>query len=198
MKTWLAMVAVLFSIICGVTVVAAPDPEGLTDIDVSEPGGFVDLRLTIRSVERTANGEMAIEAYGLDHGKIVGIGAGLPAEMVAGKIDSGGSRIEFVKGITLRSLGEASDGLMVTMAHLYHVSNAPQRARSSVIATAAILQRTPRSGPLANLQSKLFFNDSDEKRYAELYLNLDLATNTLELFEKDPDYRVDVIKALAE
>jgi hypothetical protein len=145
------------------------------------------LRLAIRSVERTAHGEMAIEAYGLDDGKIVGIAAGLPAEIVAGKIDGGGSRIEFAKGITLRSLGEASDGLMVTMAHLYHVSNAPRRARSSVIAAAAILQRTPRSGPLANLQSKLFFNDSDEKPYAELYLNLDLATNTLERFEKDPD-----------
>jgi hypothetical protein len=68
-------------------VVAAPDPEGLTDID-SQPGGFVDLRLTIRSVERTANGEMVIEVYDLDRGKIVGIGAGLPAEMVAGNIDS--------------------------------------------------------------------------------------------------------------
>ena len=28
--------------------------------------------------------------------------------------------------------------------------------------------------------------------------SLDLATNTLELFEQDPDYRVNVIKALAE
>jgi hypothetical protein len=50
----------------------------------------------------------------------------------SGKI--GGSRIEFAKGITLRSPGEASDGLMVTMADLYHVSSAPRRARSSVIA----------------------------------------------------------------
>jgi hypothetical protein len=107
---------------------------------------------------------MAIEAFGLDHGKIVGVGAGSPAEIAAAKIDSGGSPVEFAKGIALRSLGEASDGLIVTMARLHHVPSAPQPARSSAIATAAILQRTPRSGPLASLQSKLFFNDSDEKR----------------------------------
>jgi hypothetical protein len=87
---------------------------------------------------------------------------------------------------------------MLAMARLYHVPDAPQRARSSVTATAAILQRTPRSGPLTSLQSKLFFNDGDEKRYAELYLNVDFATNTLELSEKDPEYRVNVINALAE
>jgi hypothetical protein len=45
---------------------------------------------------------------------------------------------------------------------------------------------------------KVFFNpNGGESRYAELYTNLDLPKKTLELFEKDTGYRVQVVKALA-
>lgn len=38
----------------------------------------------------------------------------------------------------------------------------------------------------------------DDDSYTELYTNIDITKGILELFEKDPEYRENIIKALVE
>jgi hypothetical protein len=178
MKTWLATVAILISTICGVTVVAAADPEALADIDVWGPGGFVDLRLTIRSVERTVNGEMAIEA--------------MVSTTERSSASARGCRPRWPRQKSTAA-ARPSDGLIVTMARLHHVPSAPQR----------VPRRSPRRRSCGGRRGRGRWRASSRSCSSMTAMrsaapNLDLATNTLERFEQDPDYRVNVSKALAE
>jgi hypothetical protein len=46
---------------------------------------------------------------------------------------------------------------------------------------------------------KVFFSaDGPDADYAELYTNIDPVNHMLEIHEKDPEYRANVIKALAK
>ena len=44
---------------------------------------------------------------------------------------------------------------------------------------------------------KLFFESEAEDRYAEVFLNIDVRARSIELNEKDPDYRRPVVSALS-
>lgn len=41
---------------------------------------------------------------------------------------------------------------------------------------------------------KMFFQDDNEDLYCEIFCNIDLAGNVIELHEKDEEYRENIIK----
>ncbi len=45
---------------------------------------------------------------------------------------------------------------------------------------------------------KFFFNTDDEKRYAEVFVNLELDNAVVQLHEKDPGYRLPLLRSLTE
>ena len=48
-------------------------------------------------------------------------------------------------------------------------------------------------------EMKIFFSDSGpEDKYAEIYINIDTKRGVLQFYEKDPDYRVPLLRALSE
>jgi len=51
---------------------------------------------------------------------------------------------------------------------------------------------------VAKRLTKLFFESEEDDRYAELYLNIDVAGARIELNEKDDDYRKALVLALAD
>jgi hypothetical protein len=48
------------------------------------------------------------------------------------------------------------------------------------------------------LRTKLFFFPDADKRYAEVYLNVDTHASVVQLNEKDNGYRVPLLRALTE
>ena len=45
---------------------------------------------------------------------------------------------------------------------------------------------------------KLFFHSENGERYAEVFLNIDRQAQVVEIHEKDPEYRQNLIRALTE
>jgi hypothetical protein len=62
--------------------------------------------------------------------------------------------------------------------------------------TGLSLEGDPSKLDDGEVKIKLFFESNKEEAYAELYTNIDLPSKKLEFAEKDPGYRVALVKAL--
>jgi hypothetical protein len=84
------------------------------------------------------------------------------------------------------------------MAKLYGIKHAGLRMLSEVRAEAVGLASDPQSIESKAIQMKLFFNSENEERYAEVFFNVDRSAQVVEIHEKDPEYRSNLIRALTE
>src|SRR5262249_20692129 len=98
--------------------------------------------------------------------------------------------------VELCSRGAASDALVQAIADAYGVSVAPAVMAGSTKFAAISLAGDPTRLDGGPVKLKLFFESTDETRYAELYLNVDAKQGTVQLDEKDPEYRKAVLLAL--
>ncbi|MGG1515457.1 hypothetical protein ABE504_08585 [Paenibacillus oryzisoli] len=95
-------------------------------------------------------------------------------------------------GVHLMRIGEESDRFVKALSELYTGSNA-NKMKNEVVLTEFVLESTSTSK-----KYKLFFDNGQESEYAEIYLNLDLKENKLELNEKDMEYREPILKGLTQ
>jgi hypothetical protein len=156
-----------------------PDPKD------EHPWADVDLR--IASMTCPTRHQCRVHAVGTHRGSAVGL------EVVVGALE--GER----KGVAFRSTGEESNRFIRALADLYNVRAPVSAMKVQTFADAAVL-----GGDLSAMQSqridiKVFFSaDGPDADYAELYTNIDPVNHMLEIHEKDPEYRANVIKALAK
>jgi hypothetical protein len=178
--------------------VSAAYAADLEEIWKPAADGFVDLTLTIQSVEQAPEGYTTVTARGLDRRTIVGLKVSFKNGMQPGFIGSAVDRTAFKEdGIVYSSIGPESDALLGAMASLYRV-DAPGRFAERVGAVSIALLGNPSNLLSEPVKFKVFFNpDGGESSYAELYTNIDLPGKKLELFEKDMSYRTSVVRALA-
>lgn len=109
------------------------------------------------------------------------------------------------KGLILKRTGPESDRLIELMAYLYKVEHPgllPFRESVSVEYVnlevfAAFNSVVALPADLTTGKHKLFFNTDSDGEYAELYLNIDRQQGTIEIAEKDEEYRPLVIAALS-
>jgi hypothetical protein len=155
--------------------------------DPKEKDPWADVALHIESLTCDTQSQCTVRARGVHHGESVGL------EVVVGAID--GRR----RGISYRSIGEESNRFLRALAELYKAHARMPAMKASTFADAVVL-----SGNLSTMQSQrvdikvFFYADGPESKYAELYTNVDPVRGVLEIHEKDPDYRENVIKALAK
>ncbi|QHW31106.1 hypothetical protein GZH47_09725 [Paenibacillus rhizovicinus] len=64
--------------------------------------------------------------------------------------------------------------------------------KQEITFTSVVLEGNSKSSKI-----KLFYNDETEENYAECYLNIDLPNKKVEWFEKDPEYREALLRALS-
>lgn len=100
--------------------------------------------------------------------------------------------------VRLRSIGVESDRWLRALCRLHGDQRSSLAMAREVEFTGISLQGNP--GAIANepVKIKLFFDPDDETgtRYAEAYLNIDLARQRVEFNEKDPEYRDPLLRAL--
>ena len=172
---------------------AKPSPEITAD---SEDGGFVDLGFAIRSRETLPDGSQVLHAYGVHHGREVGITIVLGTQWKAGSLGPDVPLVTYRGTVTYRSLGAPSDALLQILDQLYATKLQPTTIRPTTTFTAISLGGEPADLTKGPTKIKLFFESDAEDRYAELYTNIDLANGVLQIHEKDPEYRSALIKAL--
>ena len=68
-----------------------------------------------------------------------------------------------------------------------------------ITSTAFILGGNPENINSEYIKTKVFFDDLDKMTfYSEWYINIDLKNKVLELREKDPEYRLNIINILTK
>lgn len=172
---------------------AKPPPEITAD---SEGNEFVDLGFAIRARETLPDGSQALHAYGVHHGREVGITVILGTQWKAGSLGANVPLVTYRGTVTYRSLGTPSDALLQILDQLYGTKLQPAAMRPTTTFTAISLGGEPADLAKGPAKIKLFFESDAEDRYAELYTNIDLANGVLQIHEKDPEYRLALIKAL--
>ncbi|HZO53269.1 MAG TPA: hypothetical protein VFB63_11150 [Bryobacteraceae bacterium] len=81
---------------------------------------------------------------------------------------------------------------------LYGVDLGADRMKPETSLTAVALEGDPSTAPNGGVRMKLFFEHDDEKRYGEIYLNIDFAAGRVQFREKDEEYRAAVVKGLSK
>lgn len=174
-----------------------PPPKPSAEITAdSEDGGFIDLAFAIRSHESLPDGSRALHAYGVHHGREVGITVVLGTQWTKGSIGADVPLVTYRGTVTYRSLGAPSDALLQVLDQRYGTKLQPTTIRPNTTFTAISLGGEPADLAKGPTEIKLFFESDAEDRYAELYTNVDLANGVLQIHEKDPEYRSALIHAL--
>jgi hypothetical protein len=113
-------------------------------------------------------------------------------------------RVEMVPGHStyqgtagLQSVGARSDALVDLLDRFYGVCMGVKDMAKQVPCTGISLEGDPAAPDAGPLRLKLFFGGEDAKPYSEVFLNLDARAQTIELAEKDPDYRRPLLRVLS-
>ena len=96
------------------------------------------------------------------------------------------------------SIGLESDTLLAALAELYKVPGdvGPMRTKTRVAVVG--LANDPRLLSGSPTHMKLFFENEEPSRYAEVYVNVIAPEGRIELHEKDSEYRKPLLRALSE
>lgn len=151
------------------------DPKG-----ESADAGFVDVDLHIDAMDCDSWNECTVSAAGVFQGRPVAIDATIRARDGQGLI-------------TYRSVGADSDALAQALATLYKLPRNDGAFARVATADIVFLDANARQ-----MSGKVFFAARGPKSdYAELYTNIDKQRRVLEIHEKDPEYRRNVLKAFS-
>ncbi len=179
-----------------------PAESAVPEVIKSVEDGFVDLSFYLASHERLADGTQVCVARGMHLGTEVGFRIRLPATWKQGTLGNSGLTT-YQSTLNLESVGPASDAFMAMLSHLYEGSLRPTKMVPAVTLTAISLEGAPAQLEKGRAKIKLFCEPEEEGDkaselyYAELYLNIDLASRLVEFKEKDPEYRDPILRALS-
>lgn len=163
---------------------------------LDESDGFIDIDLPLSKV--AAAREHAFECRGHIDGQSLGFGVTLDPEWKEQLLDGSDATVYWGSG-TVRSLGSASNALLSLLATKYgHDSFAERPMLRQANAQVVCLAGDPRAQPKQSLKMKFFFNVDHETRYSEVFVNVDYESATVELHEKDNEYRLALLRSLTE
>lgn len=109
---------------------------------------------------------------------------------------------KFGEGIRLESLGDTSDNFLRTLSSIYQIKlKNDSKFIKSISCNYAGLNDMTYKGDGQKRDStinyvKLFLEGTGDDDYAELYLNIDESAKTVEIEEKDSEYRPYIVKSL--
>lgn len=170
--------------------------------------GFADALLRLRSRERRPDGTTRLEALAVHEGGVVGLQVDLGATWAEANL---GDALTVLSGtLQLRSIGKESDRLLRALAAAYGVEQPSRGMRSTLTLAAFALEGDPRDLEAGPVRLKVFHEPDVygselteaqvearyAQRYAEAYLGIDLQAKTVDLAEKDQDYRAPLVRAL--
>lgn len=149
------------------------------------------------------------KAFGLANEKLIGLGFEIPLEgwRLNSNYVPGDLKVHWGQ-INLTSVGDATDSLLKLYSEWFERPIRSMRAASRLECGAVSLQNGfPQ--PMEHLTHfKLFFEDRNEdvdqegmtspERYAEQFFNIDINARRIWLREKDPEYRLTLLKFMTQ
>ena len=165
-----------------------------------EEEGWQDLIFTVTHKELQNDGYWNITCKATYKRSVVGFRIFILEGIEAGIVNDDLDNTKFIRdAIRIEGIGEESDRLVNIMSQLYGQETVTKFTDEQLTYVAFPLNRDK-----ANLQDgvfkfKLFFDDNNERElYSEFYLNPNFPNGTIELNEKDEEYRTNIIKHLCK
>jgi hypothetical protein len=195
----------LFLLSCGCskqssTAMPAPEPKPLTAppevTSEEEDPDFRDLVFYIQDYKKLPDGSQSMHCAGTYKGKPLGLEVILSPGWKAGSLDKNIPLVIYSGIATYRSIGTNSDAFIQTLDELYGTKLNPKTMSATTQFTGMSLEGDPRDLDTGPVRIKRFFDTGNQDDYAEFYTNIQLGNHWLEIGEKDPDYRLPIIKAL--
>jgi hypothetical protein len=176
------------------------DANGEPVVDQFSEDGFVDLVFRVHDLSTTENSYrfLMLASY---QGQKVGARVRLRRGIGPG-LDSNVNLIPdhvYRRGIAIERSGPESDRLITTIAQLYGMPDGPRQMVESETYTVIALHQADIQMDVEAVSMKIFGNDSEpisEDDYYECFFNTDFPAGFVYWNEKDPDYRVPLLRAL--
>lgn len=158
--------------------------------------GFHDLLFYIQDFKRLPDGSQSIRVLGKHKGRQLGLEIVLSPTWKAGSLGENVPLVTYRGVISYRSVGSDSDVFAQVLDEIYGTKVGLKTMSKETQFTGISLGGDPRDLDSGAVKMKLFFESDKEAEYAELYTNIRLADHRLEICEKDPGYRLAIVKAL--
>jgi len=186
-----------FLLLATVSCKRAEAPAPLPEISSESAEGFVDLVFAIESRASLPNGAERIIAVARDRDREVALAISLQPAWKAAELE--GLKLLAYRGdLLVDSVGQRSDALVQAIDRLYATTFGSISMRHEVRFTGISLGGNPMALDAGLTKIKLFYEEGNADDYAELFLNVDVKQGTVQLNEKDPEYRNAVVHALAD
>lgn len=161
--------------------------------------GFVDCRFYFENRESFLDGHMELHPVAIFKGKQVGFTISFDSKWQSETHEAGDLKLTGSSGrISFQRSGAESDEFVAALAKIYGLKNSPKKMKDEVWFEAVCLQGNPKSGGNKVVEIKMFFSSKNQSESAEFFLNIDEAHHTIEISEKDPEYRSPMILALSK
>lgn len=174
----------------------------LTDLTANqiEEEGWQDLILTITQKKLLETGYWDLICKANYEGQVVGIRIYVLEGLEPGIVGDGLDNTKFVReAVKIESIGEESNNFIKIVSKLYGQDESQSFTNESLVYTIFPLNEAKANLENGRFKFKLFFDDNDEMGlYSEMYLNPDFPNGTIELNEKDEDYRKNIIKSMTK
>lgn len=166
----------------------------------SQDTGYVDIFLKTVLTTVTDSSYIYV-AKGFYNKKTVGLQVEVMNNIGAGITDGtiNAKKGFYANGVHITSLGIESDSFVKALAGLYGLST--NRSFSDRPIYVSVFSLNEIDADLAKddyYMFKLFFEDNNEDLYSEIFMNVNTKSGEIEFFEKDPEFREQLIRVLTQ
>lgn len=160
--------------------------------------GFVDISLSISKTETLPDGTRRFVVKNKLREQKVGFVLELSPRWKV-KPTENNDVIFYWGNANILSVGAESDAFISQVASLYGITGVDSKFKIKIPAQVVGLANDPKKMDSMPIKMKFFFNpDADESLYSEVFINIDLRKKVLEFNEKDPEYRLPLVRSIAQ
>lgn len=162
---------------------------------LNDEDGFKDMILNIDQVS-LQNNRYLIMATGWEKTIKVGIKLSIDATMNIGFVDGDlNAPIVTKSGVIIESIGDLSDNFIKVLSKFYGYVISKKFSKKQITFNCIPLEQKKFKFEDQKVYLKLFYDDENKLGlYSEIYCNVDFYNRTIELKEKDRDYRKNLIR----
>ena len=166
------------------------------EIDSGNEEGFSDCVFYFDKV-KTARNVMTFNAQGLAKGKKVGFTIQYLENWDSKSVNPNDVNLSVEVGsVMFTRSGPESDAFVAALAKYYAKTSPGKRMVDNVRFNAICLKGDPSNLSNGPISIKMFVDSEVEAKYGEFFLDIDVNSHSIRLGEKDPDYRLPILKAL--
>ena len=165
---------------------------------IAQEEGFVDISLSISKYEKLENGNKRILVRNLLNDQKISFILELSPNWIVKLIENTDSSF-YWGSAEIFSVGAESDAFINQIKKLYGIHDAKKKFKKRIPAQVVGLANDPEKIEFMPVKMKFFFNsDAGESLYSEVFINIDLKNKILEFNEKDPEYRLPLVRSIVQ